>query len=54
MLIIIYLILCIIVGSFGSKRNLGFVLTFILSLFITPLIMALLLLITGEKSRKTA
>jgi ABC-type multidrug transport system permease subunit len=46
-LIAIYLIFCILVGLCGSQRRMGFTGTFILSLFVTPIVALIVLLITG-------
>jgi hypothetical protein len=54
MFLLFYLLVCILVGAFGAKRPIGFVLTTILAMFITPPIMALILLLTAPKSAKTA
>ena len=45
--ILIYLVFCLLVGLCGSRRRLGFLGTFILSVFITPLLMVIILLLTG-------
>ena len=45
--ILIYLVFCLLVGLCGSQRRLGFLGTFILSLFITPVVMVIILLLTG-------
>ena len=42
-----YLVFCILVGLCGSQRRMGFTGTFILSLFVTPVIALIVLLITG-------
>jgi hypothetical protein len=44
---IIYLIFCLLVGLCGSQRRVGFLGTFIISIFITPLVMLIILLLTG-------
>jgi hypothetical protein len=46
-----YLVFCILVGLCGSQRRMGFTGTFLISLFITPVIALLLLLITGPSRR---
>ena len=52
MLYALYVLLCILVGYLGRKREIGFAGFFILSLLLSPLITALILLISGQ--RKTA
>ena len=47
---IIYVVFCILVGLLGMKRKSGFSITFLLSLFFTPVIVAMLLLVTKERS----
>ena len=42
-----YLLFCLLVGLCGSQRRMGFTGTFLLSIVITPLLMLLVLLITG-------
>jgi hypothetical protein len=44
---IIYLVFCFLVGLCGSQRRLGFLGTFIISVFITPVVMLIVLLLTG-------
>ena len=46
-----YLVFAILVGLCGTQRRLGFTGTFLLSLAITPVIMLLVLLITGPTRR---
>ena len=48
----LYVLLCILVGYLGRKREIGFAGFFILSILLSPLITALILLISGQ--RKTA
>jgi hypothetical protein len=45
--IIIYLVFCLLTGLCGSQRRLGFFGTFILSVLITPVVMLVILLLTG-------
>jgi hypothetical protein len=45
--IIIYLVFCLLVGLCGSQRRIGFLGTFIISVFITPVVMLIVLLLTG-------
>jgi len=46
---IIYLIACLIVAFFGRKRVLRFIGTFIISIVITPILMALILFVTAPR-----
>ena len=45
--VIIYLVFCLLVGLCGSQRRVGFLGTFIISIFITPIVMLIVLLLTG-------
>ncbi len=45
--VIIYLVFCLLTGLCGSQRRLGFLGTFIISIFITPIVMLVVLLLTG-------
>ena len=47
----VYIVFCILVGLAGSQRRMGFTGTFLLSLFITPVISLLVQLITGPSRR---
>lgn len=49
--IIVYVLFCILVGICGSQRRMGFTGTFILSFFLTPLIILIILLLTGPSQR---
>lgn len=49
--IVVYIIFSILVGVCGSQRRMGFTGTFILSLLITPLIVLIVLLLTGPSER---
>jgi Na+/melibiose symporter-like transporter len=49
--LIAYIIFCILVGLCGSQRRLGFTGTFLLSLVITPVLMLIIVLITGPSRR---
>jgi hypothetical protein len=49
-LLIIYVPVCAIVGFFGRKRSIGFSGVFTLSLIISPVLMALVLLVTSPKA----
>ena len=46
-----YLLFCLLVGLCGSQRRMGFTGTFLLSIVLTPLLMLLVLLITGPSKR---
>ena len=45
--IILYFIFCLLAGLCGSHRRMGFFGTFLLSLFLTPVLVLLLLILTG-------
>jgi hypothetical protein len=49
MMIVIYLLLCIVVGFVGRQRNLGFLGYFLFSIALTPAVMLLILLITQRR-----
>ena len=49
--IIVYVLFCILVGICGSQRRMGFTGTFILSFFLTPLVILIVLLLTGPSQR---
>jgi hypothetical protein len=49
--IIVYVLFCILVGICGSQRRMGFIGTFILSFFLTPLVILIILLLTGPSQR---
>jgi hypothetical protein len=49
--IIVYVLFCILVGICGSQRRMGFTGTFILSFFVTPLVILIILLLTGPSQR---
>jgi hypothetical protein len=46
-----YLVFSLLIGLCGSQRRMGFTGTFLLSLLLTPVIMLLVLLITGPSRR---
>jgi len=46
-----YLVFSLLVGLCGSQRRMGFTGTFLLSLFVTPVIALIVLLITGPSRR---
>ena len=43
----IYLLACLLVAMYGRDRRMGFIGTFIISLFITPVAMLIILALTG-------
>jgi hypothetical protein len=45
--VVIYVVFCALTGLCGSKRRLGFIGTFILSLLLTPLVVLPVLMLTG-------
>jgi hypothetical protein len=45
--IIIYLVFCLLTALCGSQRRIGFLGTFIISILITPVLMLIVLLMTG-------
>jgi hypothetical protein len=46
-LAIVYFVFCVLVGLAGSQRRLGFFGTFLVSLFLTPVIVMLVLIFTA-------
>ncbi|EGV28388.1 hypothetical protein ThidrDRAFT_3843 [Thiorhodococcus drewsii AZ1] len=48
-LVILYLAFCVYVGFLGRDRVIGFSGTFLLSLILSPLVMALVVLLTRPK-----
>ena len=50
-IVIIYVVFCILTGFCGSQRRMGFFGTFMLSLFITPIVMLILLKLTAPSER---
>jgi hypothetical protein len=46
-LIILYIICCLLTGFAGRNRRMGYMGTFLLSVVITPLLMLLVLALTG-------
>ena len=50
-IVIIYVVFCILTGFCGSQRRMGFFGTFMLSLFITPIAMLILLKLTAPSER---
>jgi len=49
--VVLYVLFCILVGICGSQRRMGFIGTFIVSLFFTPVIVLIVLLLTGPSPR---
>ena len=49
--IIVYLLLCIVVSWFGRDKAIGSVGFFVMSLFLTPMVVALILLVTTRKTK---
>jgi hypothetical protein len=49
--LILYVVFCILVGLCGSQRRMGFIGTFIISLFLTPVVVLIVLLLTGPSQR---
>jgi hypothetical protein len=51
MALILYIVFCVLVGICGSQRRMGFIGTFIISLFLTPVVVLIVLLLTGPSQR---
>ena len=49
--IILYVVFCILAGLCGSHRRMGFFGTFLFSLLITPVVVLLVLILTGPSRR---
>ncbi|WP_448203761.1 hypothetical protein [Azospirillum sp. sgz302134] len=47
-----YVVVCLIVASYGRSRRIGTTGFFLLSLLFTPVLVALLLLVTGQGGRE--
>jgi hypothetical protein len=47
----IYILFCFLTGLCGSQRRMGFVGTFLISIFVTPLVVLPVLLLTGPSHR---
>jgi len=45
--VVLYVVFSILTGLCGSKRRLGFIGTFIFSLLLTPLVVLVVLMLTG-------
>jgi uncharacterized membrane protein len=55
-IVVAYIVFCLLVGVCGSQRRMGFFGTFIVSIFLTPVIMLLVLVFTApreEQRRRT-
>lgn len=50
-LVVLYIVFCILVGICGSQRRMGFTGTFIFSLLVTPVVVLIVLLMTGPSQR---
>jgi hypothetical protein len=50
-LVFLYVLFCILVGICGSQRRMGFTGTFIFSLLVTPVVVLVVLLMTGPSQR---
>jgi hypothetical protein len=50
-LVVTYVIACLLTGLLGRERRMGYTGTVLLSLFITPLGMLLILALTGPSSK---
>jgi peptidoglycan/LPS O-acetylase OafA/YrhL len=48
---IFYIVFCLLTGLCGSQRRLGFFGTFLISIVLTPVIVLLVLLLTGPSRR---
>ena len=49
--VIIYVVFCILTGFCGSHRRMGFFGTFLMSLFLTPIVMLIVLKLTAPSER---
>jgi hypothetical protein len=49
-LVAVYLLLCLLVGFIGRDRQIGFAGFFILSVFLSPLVMALVYLLGAPRT----
>jgi len=50
--VIVYIVFCVLVGLCGSQRRMGFIGTFVISLFLTPVVVLIVLLLTGPSQRR--
>jgi hypothetical protein len=46
-----YVLFCVLVGLCGSQRRMGFIGTFLISLVVTPVLVLVVLLLTGPSRR---
>ena len=51
-IIVAYIVFCLLVGLCGSQRRMGFFGTFIVSLFLTPVIVLLILVFTAPREEQ--
>jgi hypothetical protein len=49
--LILYVVFAVLVGICGSQRRMGFIGTFIVSLVFTPVVVLIVLLLTGPSAR---
>jgi hypothetical protein len=49
--LILYVVFSLLVGLCGSQRRMGFIGTFLISLLFTPVIVLIVLLLTGPSQR---
>jgi hypothetical protein len=49
--LILYIVFCVLVGLCGSQRRMGFIGTFVVSLVLTPVVVLIVLLLTGPSER---
>jgi hypothetical protein len=47
----LYILFCVLVGLCGSQRRMGFIGTFIISFLLTPVVVIIVLLLTGPSQR---
>lgn len=53
-LLIVYVVVCALVGFLGRKRAIGFAGVFTFSLIISPIVMALVLLVSAPRTSESA
>jgi hypothetical protein len=49
--ILLYLVFCLLAGLCGMNRRMGFLGTFVMSVFLTPIIALLVLMLTAPSQR---
>jgi len=49
--VILYVAFCLLAGVCGSQRRMGFFGTFLISLFVTPVVVLLVLILTAPSHR---